>query len=127
MSLIESLLIFFAIVGIYAFLVFFLHKKGVLKKYNISFYGPMLMWRTQKGINFLKKIALKKRFWEAFGSSGIVLCFIIMIVITAMFIWQTWFVLGLTPEQTKILPGVEIVLLITGINPIFPLEYILEI
>ena len=66
MSLIEGLLIFFAIVAIYAFSTFVLHKKGVLKKYNISFWGPALMWRTSKGKKFLKKIAKKERFWKAF-------------------------------------------------------------
>ena len=48
MSLIEGLLIFFAIIAIYAFSAFALHKKGIFKKYNITFWGPALMWRTNK-------------------------------------------------------------------------------
>lgn len=124
MSLIESLLIFLAIVTLYSFIVFTLNKKGILKKYNISFMGPALMWRTKKGRNFLKKIAEKERFWKAFGSSGIVLCFITMILMTLMLIWQAWFVFGFTPEQKEALPGPEIALVLPGINPILPLEYI---
>ena len=124
MSLIESLLIFLVIVTLYSFIVFTLNKKGILKKYNISFMGPALMWRTKKGRNFLKKIAEKKRFWKAFGSSGIVLCFITMILMTLMLIWQAWFVFGFTPEQKEALPGPEIALVLPGINPILPLEYI---
>ena len=124
MSLIEGLLIFLAIVTLYSFIVFTLNKKGILKKYNISFMGPALMWRTKKGRNFLKKIAEKKRFWKAFGSSGIVLCFITMILMTLMLIWQAWFVFGFTPEQKEALPGPEIALVLPGINPILPLEYI---
>ncbi len=122
MPLIEGLLIFFAIIAIYAFSTFVLHKKGVLKKYNISFWGPALMWRTSKGKKFLKKIAKKERFWKAFGSSGIVLCFVMMILMTAMLIWQAWLVFGFTPEQKEAMPGPEIALVLPGINPILPLE-----
>lgn len=86
--------------------------------------GPALMWRTKKGRNFLKKVAKKKRFWEAFGSSGIVLCIISMILMTVMLIWQAWFVFGFTPEQKEALPGPEIALILPGINPILPIEYI---
>ena len=124
MSLIESLLIFLAIVALYSFIVFTLNKKGILKKYNISFMGPALMWRTKRGRNFLKKIAQKKRFWKAFGNSGIVLCFITMFLMTLMLIWQAWFVFGFTPEQKEALPGPEIALVLPGINPILPLEYV---
>jgi len=124
MSLIEGLLIFFAIVAIYAFFAVILHKLGFLKKYNISFWGPALMWRTNKGKKFLKKVAKKQRFWKAFGSSGIVLCFVMMFLMTAMLIWQAWFVFGFTPEQKEALPGPEIALVLPGINPILPLEYI---
>jgi len=124
MSLVGGLLIFFAIVAIYAFFAVILHKLGFLKKYNISFWGPALMWRTNKGKKFLKKIAKKQRFWKAFGSSGIVLCFVMMFLMTAMLIWQAWFVFGFTPEQKEALPGPEIALVLPGINPILPLEYI---
>jgi len=124
MSLIENLLILLTIIGIYIVIIFILSKLGILKKYNISFMGPALMWRTKRGRIFLKKIAKNSRFWKAFGSSGIVLCLIAMIVMTAMLIWQAWFVFGFTPEQKEALPGPEIALILPGINPILPLEYI---
>ncbi|GAI38732.1 unnamed protein product, partial [marine sediment metagenome] len=118
MSLVEGLLIFFAIIAIYTFSAFVLHKKGVLKKYNISFWGPALMWRTNRGKKFLQKLARKKRFWKAYSSSGIVLCFIMMVLMTTMLIWQAWLVFGFTPEQKESLPGPEVALVIPGINPI---------
>jgi len=124
MSWIESLLIFLAIIAIYVLIAFTLYKKKILERYNISFYGPALMWRTKKGTLFLKKIAKKKRFWKAFGSFGVVLCFIMMIAMTIMLIWQAWFVSGFTAEQKEALPGPEIALVLPGINPILPLEYI---
>lgn len=124
MSVIDGLLALLTVVSIYFLLVFVLHKKGYFEKLNISFFGPALMLRTTKGRNFLKKIARKKRFWRAFGSSGIVLCFIFMIAMVTLLIWQVWAVSGFTPEQVEQLPGIEFMVIIPGINPILPLEYI---
>jgi len=126
MSIIDGLLIFFAILFTYLLVVIILHKKGILKKYNISFYGPALLLRTKKGTNFLQKIANKKRFWKAYGSFGVVFSFIVMIFMVTIFIWQTWMLFGLnlTPEQKANLPGPEVALILPGINPILPLEYI---
>ena len=124
MSLIEGLLVFIIIVALYASIALFLNRKGILKKYNISFYGPMLMWRTEKGINFLKRIAKKKRFWTKFGNFGIVFCFITMITIVTLFIWNTWTLLEFTPEQIEQLPGIEFAFIIPVLNPLFPLEYV---
>ena len=126
MSIIDGLLIFFAILFTYLLVVIILHKKGILKKYNISFYGPALLLRTKKGTNFLQKIANKKRFWKAYGSFGVVFSFIVMIFMVTLFIWQTWMLFGLnlTAEQKANLPGPEVALILPGINPILPLEYL---
>lgn len=122
MELYEILLIVLGLLLTYGIVVFILHKKGILEKYNISFWGPALMWRTKRGRAFLRKIAEKKRFWKAFGSSGIVLCFIFMFLMVLLLVWQTWSILE-TPEQVENLPGIEAVFVIPGINPIIPLEY----
>ena len=124
MTWVEALLIFLAVIGVYALIVLILHKKGILEKYNISFYGPALMWRTKRGRTFLKRIASKDRFWHAYGNAGVVLCFIFMIGMVALLAWQTWSLLDFTPEQIENLPGLEVALVIPGINPILPLEYI---
>ena len=124
MSLIESLLVVLVILLIYFILVLILHRKGILKKYNISFMGPSLMWRTKKGLHILKKIAKRKRFWKAFGSSGVVLCYIVMIIMTLLVIWQAWFIFELSPAEREELPlSPEFILAIPGINPLLPMEY----
>jgi len=124
MSIIESLAIFFAIVFIYAIIVYVLHKRGVLKKYNISLYGPALMWRTQKGIQFLKNRARHERRWKVYGNVSIVFCFVTMVLMTALIIATAWIVFGFTPAQRNALPGPEVALVLPGINPILPLEYL---
>ena len=87
MTLLEILIIFFAIIGTYAALVYILHKKKILQKYNISFYGPMLMWRTKKGILLLKRIARRRRFWKSFGNAGIIFCFLTLIKYISIMIY----------------------------------------
>ena len=124
MSIIESILIFIAIIVVYAGIVFLLYKKGVLKKHNISFYGPALMWRTEKGIQFLKNRAKHERFWKIYGNTSIIFCFITMVLMTALMIMTAWLVFGFTPAQRNALPGPEVALVLPGINPILPLEYL---
>jgi len=124
MSIIESIVIFLSIILVYAGVVYLLHKNGFLKKHNISFYGPALMWRTQKGIQFLKNRAKRKRFWKVYGNFSIIFCFITMVLMTALMVMTVWLVFGFTPEQRSALPGPEVALVLPGINPILPLEYL---
>jgi membrane-associated protease RseP (regulator of RpoE activity) len=128
MTIIDGLFIFFTIIFLYFLIVYILHKKEILKKYNISLYGPALLLRTTKGIGLLKKISSKKRFWKAYGSSGVVFCFICMIIFVIFFIWQFTFIIGLTPEErATVLPGAEFYVILPGINPILPIEYLFYI
>ena len=127
MTIIDGLFIFLAIVIIYFIIVYILHKKGILEKYNISFYGPGLLLRTKKGVGFLEKIASKKRFWKAYGSSGILICFIVMILFFFLLVFQSFILFELEPEQKELIPGPEAVLPFPGINPILPFDYVVYI
>jgi len=128
MTLMEALLLLFTILLLYFILVFIFRKRGILEKYNISLYGPALLLRTKRGINFLKKISTKKRFWRAYSSTGIVFCYISMIIFVLFFIWQFLFVIGLPQEQrAEILPSARFYLILPGINPILPLDYVFYI
>ncbi len=117
-------MVFLSIILIYAVIVFLLHKNGFLKKHNISFYGPALMWRTQKGIQFLKNRAKRQRSWKIYGNFSIVFCFVTMVLMTALMVMTAWLVFGFTPEQRSQLPGPEVALVLPGINPILPIEYL---
>jgi len=128
MSLIEILLIVFTILFSYFLIVFILKKIGFMEKYNVSLYGPALLLRTKKGINFLRKLAQKKRFWKAYSSSGIVFCFISMVIFVFFFVWQFLFVIGIPQEvRGEILPSAEFYLILPGLNPILPFEYLFYI
>src|SRR5690606_8553619 len=99
MSIVEAFAIFVSIIAAYAVVVFVLHKKAVLKKYNISFYGPALMWRSQKGVQSLKIRAKQVRSSRWYGNASIIFCFITIVLMTALMIWTAWMVFGFTPEQ----------------------------
>lgn len=124
MNTIESLYLVAFIILVYGLGAIFLNKKGYFEKYHISFYGPALLFRTTKGVSFLKRLSSPKRFWKAFGSFGIAFCFISMILMVLLLVLNTWTVIGFTPEQQQQLPGIEFGLVIPGLNPILPLEYL---
>jgi len=116
--LLEILMI---IIAIHVILYVLFSKNETLKKYNISFIGPLITWRTKKGIYILKKIAKKKRFWNIFGKFSVGFCIVVMILMTLLLIWQVWMISDLTTEQKQLMPGPEIAFLVPGLNPILPL------
>ena len=124
MTLLFGLIIFITILLVYFTIVIILQQVGILEKYKINLYGPALLLRTLRGRKFLQKLANAKKFWKSFGTFAVIFCFIMMILMVVILIWQAWAVLGFTPEQREAMPGPEIALVIPGINPILPLEYI---
>ena len=112
------------IISLYVGIILFLNRKGVLERYNISLYGPFLMIRTEKGKDLIYRLSRKKRFWIWFGNISIVVCFITMVAMVLLLLWQFWW-LGehMTEEVAEKLPGVNMVLIIPGINPILPIGY----
>ncbi len=124
MTFIQGLIIFIAILFTYCIVVYILHKKGILKKYNISFYGPGLLLRTKKFRGFIKKISSTKKFWRLYGNFSIIFCLVIMIFMVYVFIDQLWILQGLSPDIKEVLPGLDMMLVLPGINPLLPLEYI---
>ena len=112
------------IVSLYVGIIVFLDRKGVLKRYNISLYGPFLMIRTEKGKDLIYRLSRKKRFWIWFGNISIVVCFVTMVAMVLLLLWQFWW-LGehITKEVAEKLPGVNMVLIIPGVNPILPVGY----
>jgi len=122
MSLFENILIFLVILNLYFLLVLTLKKRGVLKKYNISLWGPALMWRTERGKRLIEKIAQKKRrFWIYYANIGIGICFVLMILM----LWLLISILPVTLQTRDTIASShpQIIIGIPVINPIIPLGY----
>ena len=124
MEFLGGLLIFLAILIGYLILVSILAKKGILKRHNISLAGPMLMFRTKRGLNLLDRLAKPTRFWKIFGSISVVLCFILMIGLVVFMIVSIPAYSQISPEAA---PTPQMILVIPGINPLLPLEYLVYV
>lgn len=114
-----GLIIFIAIITTYWILVKILEKKEILEKYQMTLWGPIIMWRTQKGRNFLKKLSKKKNFWKIYGNISVGICIICMILFTLLLLWSATLVLQIEPSSVK----PEYIIGIPGVNPLIPIWY----
>ncbi len=111
-----------AIFLVYWVVVSILKKKKILEKYNISTFGPVLMIRTEKGLNFLDRVAKSRRFWRIFADAGIPAVFAGMIFMFVLIILMD-IVLLTNPPPPSDLTKPQNVLLIPGLNDWIPLEW----
>ncbi|MEF8879460.1 MAG: site-2 protease family protein [Candidatus Thermoplasmatota archaeon] len=124
MTMIDWLLVLVSLLALYFIAVLVLKRVGFFEKYNLSLYGPALMFRTKRGIGFLKRLAKRKRFWKSYGNFGIGFCIIAMICMVSVFVFQFWMLIyELQPQERANLPGLRFALALPGINPVLPLEY----
>lgn len=109
-----ALIVFLA----YIVLIYALNKKKWLEKHNMSLMGPLLMWKTQKGRDFIEKLAMRKRLWGLYGKMALWICAGSMLVIMFLLLWEATIV-----SQIAEPPSPELILGIPGVNPVIPLGY----
>ena len=105
---------------IYILFLVVLKLKGAFKQERVSLWGPLLMWRTQKGKNLIEKLASAKRFWRGYGSVAIGICFITMILMMFFLIWAATLVPSIPKDRA---PSPQLLIGIPGVNPIIPIWY----
>ena len=119
-----SLIILISIITIYLVTIIILNRKGILKKYNLSLYGPFLLIKTDRGRNLIYKLSRRKRFWLWFGNVSMVICVAMMVTTVFLLLWQSWVLTGhLSKEVAEKLPGINMVLIIPVVNPLLPIGY----
>ncbi len=99
-----------------------LKRKGILEKRGITAYGPILMVRTEKGIELLKRIAQKKRLWIFLGNAGIPAVFAGMIFMFLLILFMDY-TLFTSPPPPSDLTSPRNALLIPGVNQYIPLVW----
>ncbi|MGM0405547.1 MAG: site-2 protease family protein [Thermoplasmatota archaeon] len=112
-----------ALIIIASFLIVFaiLQKLDVLEPFGLELSGPFLMWKTQKGRKFIDETAHKrKNFWKNYGTLGIIVVSICMVIIMILVIWSAILASQIPAEQA---PSPEMVLGIPGVNPLIPIWY----
>ncbi|WP_406661313.1 site-2 protease family protein [Methanolobus sp. ZRKC3] len=112
---------------LYWLVVKILDRKGILEKYNISTYGPVLMIRTTRGLSILDKLAIPKKAWRVYADIGILLMFVGMIAMFLIVIISDVALLSSLgtnsmPEPSK-LNEARNLFLIPGVNEFIPLTW----
>ncbi|MCM1986952.1 site-2 protease family protein [Methanococcoides seepicolus] len=117
----------FALFLVYWAIISILDKKGILERYNISTYGPVLMIRTVRGQALLDILARPKRSWRTFANIGIVLMFVGMFAMFFIIILSDIAMLASIGENTLPEPGkfneARNIFLIPGVNEFIPLTW----
>ncbi len=112
---------------LYWIAVIILGRKGILEKYNISSYGPVLMIRTTKGLELLDKLAIPKKAWRLYADIGIRLMFIGMIAMFLVIIVSDIAMLSSIGDNSMPEPGkfneARNIFLIPGVNEFIPLTW----
>ncbi len=115
-----GLLLTLIVILLYILILVILKVKGAFKEDKLSLWGPFLMWRTQRGKNFIEKMSSAKRFWRIYGNVAIGICFITMILMMFFLIWAATLVPTVPKESA---PPPQLLIGIPGVNPIIPIWY----
>ncbi|MFP4000809.1 MAG: site-2 protease family protein [Thermoplasmata archaeon] len=115
-GIIYALVLIFGFIGVMAVL----DRFDLLEPVGLELSGPFLMWKTKKGRDLIERISKKKRFWELYGSVGIVIVAIAMIIIFLMVIFNAYVATSIPAEQA---PEANEILVIPGVNPFIPIGY----
>jgi len=111
-------LIALVILSVWIAAVYVLNRSKWFEKHGMSLMGPMVMWKTRKGRDFIDRVATRKRFWSFYGKLSLWICAGAMVTIMALLLWEATIV-----SQVEKAPSPELILGIPGINPVIPLWY----
>ena len=112
---------------VYWLIIAILNKQGVLERYNITAFGPILMIRTRRGQNLLSVLARPRGFWKLLANIGIPVMLIGMFIMFALVIMTDYAMLQSIFDRTMLPPGKynapQNIFLIPGVNEYIPLVW----
>ena len=96
-----------AIVAAYAAIILLGRGRRLWKRLGLSTYGPILLWRTQRGRRTIARAAARGRFWTRCGTLASVVCLVAMVAMTTFLVWESYVVLfgAQSPDATEITLG----------------------
>ncbi len=107
--------------GLWWAFVQWLGRKQLLEKHHLTAWGPVLLWKTQRGRDLIDRIARRRRFWRGYGNFSIALVGIAMPVMVGLLVWESSLV---TSSAIRANPPSPVEYLgLPGINPIIPVGY----
>jgi membrane-associated protease RseP (regulator of RpoE activity) len=116
----DGLLIALLIIAAYLVIAVLLNKRGILAKFNMSMWGPFIMWRTARGRDLIDKLAKPSKFWKGYAALGKGIIIVVMVAIMALLVWEAFLVSNIPADQA---PTVDMLIGLPGINPIIPIGY----
>lgn len=124
MADLDGLLILLALLNLYIVALFAMHLRGTLggPRFQLAF-GACLLWRTERGLKLMDRLARPRAFWKAWGDAGVALTIGAGAAVFLLLIWQGW--IFLTDERIQSRPplSAEQLLVLPGINPLIPVGY----
>jgi len=87
---------------------------------SFSFWGPILMWKTERGKKLIGRLAEHHRLWRWYADAGIMLCLVVMVATFALILWNVYLTFQIAPENA---PSPQMLIGLPGINPVIPIGY----
>lgn len=100
-------------------LVTVLNKAGILKRFNITAYGPLIIWRTYRGQKFLDFIASPRGFWKLLVTVCLPLVMLSMVLMLVMVLITSVYTIFSTPAPSQV-NAPQNILAIPGVNEFIP-------
>ncbi len=108
-------------------MIAFLNKQGILERYNISAFGPILMVRTRRGQKLLTVLARPRRFWRFFANMGVPMMLIGMLIMFVLILLTDYAMLKMLYDGAMLPSGKynapQNIFLIPGVNEFIPLVW----
>ncbi|RZN37671.1 MAG: PDZ domain-containing protein [Methanosarcinales archaeon] len=112
---------------VYWLIIAILNKQGILERYNITAFGPILMIRTRRGQRLLSVLARPRRFWKLLANIGIPVMLVGMFIMFVLVIMTDYAMLQSIFNSTMPPPGKynapQNIFLIPGVNEYIPLVW----
>ena len=106
-------------IGVYTVLAISLRARGYLPE-SVTVSGPVLTVRTRRGRAFLDRLAVRARFWRAWGNVGVGMALVVMVLAGIAVVVAVLAVLS-QPDGATI-ENPQNVLVIPGVNEFLPLN-----
>ena len=113
----SGLLIFLILLLIWISAIYIFRNK---ESDSFSLWGPIVMWKTEKGKKLIERISKKEKFWKGYADFGIALSLFAMFATFALIIYNAYLSFLIPPENA---PSPQMMIGLPGINPVIPLGY----
>ncbi len=98
-----------------------LDRRKLLERYHMSAWGPVIMWRTQRGRELIDRTAQRKRAWRFYGNFSLILVGVTMVAMLILLFWEATLVQNAAVRANP--PSPVEYLGLPGVNPLIPVGY----